>query len=113
MELLIEPLSATVTKAAPVGRWDIAGAATIDLKLSALAGSSRSLIIDLTQVSFLSSMGIRSIVISAKAVKLRGGKLILMSPPEPIELVLTTAGIDVLVPICHGVDVALAEISAA
>jgi anti-anti-sigma regulatory factor len=59
MELLIEQLG-PLTKAVPVGRWDVIGAAAIDLRLSALAGSGRSLIIDMTQVSFLSSMGIRS-----------------------------------------------------
>ena len=82
MELQIGALSDTVTKAAPIGRWDVVGAAAIDLRLSALAGSGRSVIIDLTQVSFLSSMGIRSILMSAKAVKLRGAKLVLLSP-EP------------------------------
>ena len=110
MELLIEQLSGTVTKASPVGRWDVAGAAVIDVRLSALAGSGRSLIIDLAQVNFLSSMGIRSIVVSAKALTLRGAKLVLMSPDQNVELVLTSTGIDTLIPICRGVDAALTEI---
>jgi anti-sigma B factor antagonist len=110
MELQIEPLSPTVTKAVAIGRWDIVGAAAIDLKLSALAGSGRSVIIDLTQVSFLSSMGIRAIVMSAKAVALRQAKLVLLSPDKNVETVLTSTGIDTLVPICHGIDAALAEI---
>jgi anti-anti-sigma factor len=112
MELLIEQLGPTLTKAAPVGRWDLVGAAAIDLRLSALAGSGRSLIIDLTQVSFLSSMGIRSIVMSAKAVSLRNAKLVLMSPEQNVELVLTSTGIETLVPICHGLDAALAAVEA-
>ena len=112
MELLIESVSETVTKAAPVGRWDIVGAAAIDLPLSALAGSGRSLIIDLTQVSFLSSMGIRSIVMSAKATSLRQAKLILLSPDANIATVLSTTGIDSLVPICHALEDALAAIGA-
>jgi anti-anti-sigma factor len=113
MELRIEALSATITKAAPVGRWDVVGAASIDLQLSALSGSGRSVIIDLTEVAFLSSMGIRSILISAKAVSLRGGRLVLMSPDKNVETVLTTTGIDNLVPICHGMEAALAAIAAA
>src|ERR1700736_2599983 len=108
MELHIEALSDAVTKAAPIGRWDIVGAAAIELRLSALAGSGRSLIIDLTQVSFLSSMGIRSIVMSAKAAKLKGAKFVLLSPDENVELVLTSTGIDTLVPIRHGLEAALA-----
>jgi len=113
MELQIEPLSATVTRVAPVGRWDITGAAAIEIRLSALAGSGRSVIIDLAQVSFLSSMGIRSIVMSAKAVKLKGARLVLLSPDSNVELVLTSTGIDTLVPIRHGIDAALAEIGVA
>ena len=107
MDLQIELLSATVTKAIPVGRWDAVGASDIDLRLSALSGSGRSLIIDMAQVSFLSSMGIRSIVMSAKAVTLRGGKLVLLSPNENIAMVLTNTGIDALVPILDDLDAAL------
>jgi anti-sigma B factor antagonist len=112
MELQIEQLSETVTKAIPIGRWDIVGAAAIELRLSALAGSGRSIIIDLAQVSFLSSMGIRSIVMSAKAVTLRQAKLVLLSPEQNIELVLTSTGIDTLAPIHHDLDAALAAIEA-
>lgn len=110
MELQIEALSATVTRAAPVGRWDIIGAAAIDLQLSALAGSGRSIIIDLSEVTFLSSMGIRSIVMSAKAVALRNAKLVLLSPDANVATVLTTTGIDSLVPICHALGDALGVI---
>jgi len=112
MELHIEPLSAAATKAAPIGRWDIVGAVAIDLQLSALAGSGRSVVLDLSRVTFLSSMGIRSIVISAKAVALRGARLVLMSPDKNVEMVLTTTGIDGLVPICDGIEAALAVLAA-
>ena len=110
MELRIERLDDAVTKAAPVGRWDVAGAAAIDLRLSVLAGSGRSIIVDLTEVTFLSSMGIRSIVMSLKAVNLRQAKMVLLSPAENILLVLTSAGIDTLVPIRHDIEAALAVI---
>lgn len=113
MELRIEVLSDTVTRAAPVGRWDIVGASAIDLQLSVLSGSGRSIIIDLAAVTFLSSMGIRSIVMSAKAVALRGARLVLMSPSENVETVLTATGIDKVAPICRGLEAALAAISAA
>ena len=113
MELQIVPVSATVTRAVLIGRWDVAGAALIDLKLSALAGSGRSIIIDMAQVTFLSSMGIRSIIMSAKAVKLRGCMLVLLSPDKNVEFVLTSTGIDTLMPIRHDIDAALAEIAGA
>ena len=106
MELQIERLAGNITRAVPIGRWDVTGAAAIDLRLSAIAGSGRPVIMDMTQVSFLSSMGIRSIVMSAKAITLRGAKMVLLSPDANVEMVLTTAGIDMLVPIYREIEAA-------
>ena len=110
MDLEIEWLSDSVTRVMPIGRWDVGGAAKIELRLSALAGSGRSLIVDLAQVSFLSSMGIRSIVMSAKAVTLKGARLVLLAPARNVEMVLTDTGIDTLAPIFHDVDAAMAAV---
>ncbi len=106
MELRVEPFSDAITRAIAVGRWDVGGAMEIELRLSALSGSGRSVIIDMAEVSFLSSMGIRSIVMSAKTIALRGAKLVLLSPSEHIAAVLVATGIDTLVPICHDIAVA-------
>ena len=99
MELHIERLADDITRVTPVGRWDVAGAAAIDLRLSVIAGTGRPVIIDMTQVSYLSSMGIRSLVMSAKATKIRGGKLVLLAPSNHVEEVLVVAGIDQIIPI--------------
>jgi anti-anti-sigma factor len=107
MELRIKQLEGDVTRVIPVGRWDIIGAEQIDLGLSAIAGSGRPVIIDCSEVSYLSSMGIRSIVMSAKATLLKGRKLVLLSPVPHVEAVLTTAGIDTLIPIHHGLAEAI------
>jgi anti-anti-sigma factor len=112
MELRIELLIGKITRAIPVGRWDIKGAADIDLRLSALAGSGRPVIIDLAEVSYLSSMGIRLIVMSAKATRLNGGKLALLSPAGNVGEVLTTAGIDTLIPIYHDIEEATLAVTA-
>jgi anti-sigma B factor antagonist len=106
MELRVEQLAGNVTRAIPVGRWDISGAEQIDLRLSAISGSGRPVIIDVAEVSYLSSMGIRSIVMCAKATRLKGGRLVLLSPAPNIEAVLTAAGFDTLVPIYHDLDAA-------
>jgi anti-sigma B factor antagonist len=100
MELTVDQLSESISKAIPAGRWDVAGAMEIDLRMSVLAGSGRSVIIDMAQVTFLSSMGIRTILMSAKAISARGARLVLMTPSEHVAAVLTSTGIDTLVPIC-------------
>jgi anti-sigma B factor antagonist len=111
MELRIEQLAGNVTRAIPVGRWDVGGAAQIDLRLSAISGSGRPLIIDCAEVSYLSSMGIRSIVMSAKAVRLKGAALVLLSPAPNVEAVLTASGIDTLIPIHHDFAEALLAVT--
>ena len=111
MELRIEALADGVTRAIPEGHWDIKGAAEIDLRLSAVTGSGRPIILDLALVSFLSSMGIRAIVMGAKACRLRGGKLVLLAPADNVEQVLTIAGIDTLVPIYHDIDAAILAVT--
>jgi anti-anti-sigma factor len=112
MEIEIEWLTDAVTKVMPIGRWDVAGAAAIDLRLATLAGSGHSLIVDMTRVSFLSSMGIRSIVMSAKAVALKRAKLVLLSPAPNVEMVLTTTGIDMVAPIVRDSDAARTAVTA-
>jgi anti-sigma B factor antagonist len=112
MELRTEQLTGNVTRAMPVGRWDVNGAAQIDLRLSAISGSGRSVIIDFAEVSYLSSMGIRSIVMSAKATRLKGGKVVLLSPDPNVEATLTASGIDTLIPIYHDLDEAMSAVTA-
>lgn len=81
------------------GRLDIAGASAVDLRFSALAGSRRSLVVDLSKVSFLASMGIRLLLTGAKTVAAKGGRMVLVGPDAEVEKVLATAGIDMLIPI--------------
>jgi anti-sigma B factor antagonist len=111
MELRIEALADGITRAIPEGHWDVKGAAEIDLRLSAVTGSGRPIILDLAQVSYLSSMGIRSIVMGAKACRLRGGKLVLLAPADNVEQVLTIAGIGTLVPIYHDIEAAILAVT--
>jgi len=110
MELSTEQLDGGVTKVALDGRMDIAGAAAVDLKMNIVAGSANKLLIDLQKVSFLGSMGLRSIVLPARAVKSRGGKVVLFAPTEMVEEVLKTSGIDSLLPIHHDLSAALAAL---
>jgi anti-sigma B factor antagonist len=110
MDLQIEHLPNNIDRAIAIGHWDVAGAAEIDLRLSVLSGSGRSIILDMTQVSFLSSMGLRSILMSAKTVALRHARMVLLSPDAHVRSVLTAAGIDTVVPIHHDIVSAVAVV---
>jgi anti-anti-sigma factor len=110
MQISSEEMAGGITRVALDGRMDIAGAAVVDLRMNLIAGSARKLLIDLKKVDFLGSMGLRSIVIPARAVKSRGGKVVLFAPNEMVESVLKTSGIDSLLPVCHDLDAAIAEL---
>ena len=110
MDLQIEHLSDDVDRAIAIGRWDVPGAAQIESRLSALSGSGRAIILDMSQVSFLSSMGMRSIVMAAKAVALHKTKMALLAPNQHVWSVLTASGIDTLVPIHTNLRRALAAV---
>jgi anti-anti-sigma factor len=108
MQISSEEMPGGITRVALDGRMDIAGAAAVDLKMNLIAGSAKKLLIDLQKVEFLGSMGLRSIVLPARAVHGRGGKVVLFAPNEMVESVLKTAGIDSLIPVRHDLDAAIA-----
>jgi len=110
MQISSEEMAGGITRVALDGRMDIAGAAAVDLKMNLIAGTAAKLLIDLQKVEFLGSMGLRSIVLPARAVKSRGGKVVLFAPNEMVESVLKTAGIDTLIPIHHNLDAAVAAL---
>jgi anti-anti-sigma factor len=110
MQISTEEMAGSITRIALDGRLDIAGAALVDLKMNVAAGNSKKLMIDLSKVSFLGSMGLRSIVLPARAVLGRGGKVVLFAPTEMVESVIKTSGIDSLLPVHHDLGTAIAAL---
>ena len=101
-----ENLANNVVRSILAGKLDLAGAQKIDLKFSAIAGNSKRLLVDLEQVSFLASMGIRTLVIGSKAVQSKGGKMAFFKPSADVAQVLTAAGIDSITPVFQDLEAA-------
>ncbi len=82
------------------GRLDTAGSEAIATRFAVLAASAkRRVLVDLTGVNFLSSMGIRSLIANAKAQQGRGGRLVLfVGGNAAVAKTLEATGIDVLIP---------------
>lgn len=60
------------------GRLDSAGADAVAVRFAALATTAgRRVVVDLSEVSFLASLGIRLLVLNAKALNARGGRMVL------------------------------------
>ena len=64
------------------------------------------MLVDLEQVSFLASMGIRTLVIGSKAVQSKGGKMAFFKPSADVAQVLTAAGIDSIIPVFQDLEAA-------
>ncbi len=101
MPIMIEELADGVTKIVLSGRIDVAGSAEIDMPMSEVGTSRRAVIVDLSGVTFMASLGLRSIVLAGKAVMRSGGALVLFSPQPAVEEVITVSGIDELFPVCR------------
>ena len=99
MKLETTTLDNDITKASLSGRLDIDGALAIDGDFNKLAEASKNLLIDMSDVTFLASLGIRTLVTAAKAVSNNGGKLVLLSPQPSVERVLRESRVDTVLPI--------------
>jgi anti-anti-sigma factor len=99
-----------ITRVILDGRLDIQGAQAVDLKMNVIGGSAKFLLIDLSNVSFLGSMGLRSILVPAQAVRRRGGKVALFGPAPMVEEVLNASNIGEIIPIFHELDSAVASL---
>lgn len=82
------------------GRLDMLGIGEISLKLTSLTAiKPLPVIVDLRNVSFLASIGIRSIISSACAPDQKGGRMvILLGDNDLVRATLESTGIDDLIP---------------
>jgi anti-sigma B factor antagonist len=110
MELTIEELENGVTKATLVGRLDIEGAQAVDMRFNVLAGSKKALVVDLSGVTFLASMGLRTLLVAGRAIAVKGGRMALAGPQENVMRVLTTSGADEVVAVTDTVAAAIAAV---
>jgi anti-sigma B factor antagonist len=111
MEITTTEIGSSAARVALAGRLDIAGAEVVALPLATLAGAKQGLIIDMSGVSFIASIGIRHLVSAAKAQSRRGGRLVLLNPNNMVVEVLTTSGLTNLLPIVHSESEALAAVA--
>lgn len=91
------------------GRLDAAGTGAIELRLTAsVAPIDRHAVIDLNQVPFVSSLGIRLILTVARTLQRRGRRLVIMAPQPAVMEVFETVALGTLVPIAGNEAEALA-----
>ena len=93
------------------GALDIHGVSDVEVEFVRLCtGDNVCVLVDLSKVNYISSIGIPLLVNSAKSLARQGGKLALLSPKKPVENVLELTGIPLMIPIYQNVDTAVSEL---
>lgn len=117
MQMDVSVIDGGIQRIRLAGRMDVEGTQAIDLKFTALTATKRSaIVVDLAEVSFLASIGMRTLLSNAKALKLKGGRMVLLNPQPMVATALETAGIDKVIPVHHDLGAAcqaLADVGAA
>jgi anti-anti-sigma factor len=91
----------------PVGRIDGTNAGATEAELKAVLDSAGpNLIMDLSGVDYLSSAGLRVVLVAAKSTRASGGKLVLAGPRPAIAEILAMSGFNRIIETAPDVEAA-------
>ena len=103
MELHYSDLDNNIRMIKLVGELDILGVGKIETPFTGYcAGENPRVLVDLSEVNFLASIGIRMLTLTAKSVASRGGRMVLLHPTPDVRHVLEITGIPAIIPIYDG-----------
>jgi stage II sporulation protein AA (anti-sigma F factor antagonist) len=101
-----------VTVIAPVGRVDTTTSGSLDDALRRVVdGGARDLLVDFSDVDYISSAGLRVCLVLVKRLRELRGRLVLCSMREPVRQVFHLAGFMPLFTVEPSRDMALARLS--
>lgn len=113
MELQYSKLENNLRLIKLIGRLDISGVNEIETKFSdCCSGENPRVIVDLSGVDFLASIGIRLLTLSAKLIASRGGRMVLLNPTSDVKDVLDITGVPAIIPIYYDLKSAEAALTA-
>lgn len=92
MDMTVTRADNDIAHVALDGRFDIQGAQEVDSRFVELADSSRAMIVNLSKVSFIASLGVRTLMLSAKSLIRRGSELVVYGASENVDKVLRGTG---------------------
>lgn len=98
---ITEISTGAVKVAALKGRLDTATAPAVESRLLALLGGGGKLVVDMAEVHYVSSAGLRVLLKAAKQAKANGGAFAVAGPQAPVREVLEISGFDKILAI-HG-----------
>jgi len=108
MELKIIKADDKILHIALTGRLDLQGTQQVEVEFTSLLSKSRTnILVDVSGLDFLASMGMRMLLSCAKSLKQTGSKIILAGPKASVEQSLRTAGLDGVLYISGNMEEAL------
>ncbi|NJC97764.1 MAG: anti-sigma factor antagonist [Anaerolineales bacterium] len=81
------------------GALDLAGTRSIEVEfVRRCAGENARVLVDLSKVNYISSIGIPLLINTAKSLSLRNGRMVLLNPQRNVADVLEMTGIPLIIP---------------
>ena len=89
-----------VRKIALNGRLDTAGVDQIEIRFGAMiVPAGKNTVVDITDVTFLASMGIRMLIATTRSLSRKGGKLALYNATPAVREVIETTALTDIIPL--------------
>jgi len=93
------------------GALDINGVRDVEVEFVRLCTADNvCVLVDLSKVNYISSIGIPLLVNSARSLARQGGKMALLHPQKAVETVLELTGIPLMIPVFENVNTAVFEL---
>jgi anti-sigma B factor antagonist len=99
MDWNIDDLENGLARLVVSGRMDVQGSLAVDPVFQKLAGEKANLVVDMSGVTFLASLGLRTLVMSCKTLAAKGGNLVLFGLQPNVEKVLKSSGLNTMIPV--------------
>lgn len=113
MQFEVSPIDDATSRVRLAGRLDTAGVDQIELRFTAaVVAPGRQVVVDMSGVEFVASMGIRLFISSARALQSKGARMALYGASDAVQSVLDTVALDQIMPIASNESQALEQLKA-
>lgn len=97
-----------VRKVVLAGRLDTAGVDRIETRFgAAIVPAGRNTVVDLSDVTFLASMGIRMLIATTRSLSRKGSKLVMYGATPAVKDVIETAALTDIIPLADNENEAI------
>ena len=111
MDIINNGKEKNAVKVSVKGRMDAVSAPEFEEKMVAWVDQGEtSFIINLGEVNYMSSAGLRSILVVAKKIKEEGGKLIFVNLRDEVQKIFRISGFSSMIPTYESLETALENI---